>query len=237
MKTPLVLSLLAIVIATATFVSSLVGGGSEGRRDAVELPAASGPDLGAALDLRVEELAEENRALRERLALLELRPEPAPAMRTPVTDGLVPRDEFEAFRDEVREALALKSPSGLKGPVGAAGLKEEVVQALGEVRKAEAAEKVAKWREGRVDRLDETMPKLEASLGLTSAQSAQMRSALLAQYDREAELTRRWQAGEDPEALGEIKGTDRETHLAELSGILTPEQLESYTTRRNRGGK
>ena len=56
-----------------------------------------------------------------------------------------------------------------------------------------------------MERLDEAMPKIETLLELTQDQSGQMRSALLAQYDPEAELTRRWEAGEGPEILGEIK--------------------------------
>jgi hypothetical protein len=56
-----------------------------------------------------------------------------------------------------------------------------------------------------------------------------MRSALLAQYDREAELTRRWQAGEDPAVLGELERSDGEAHIAELAGLLSTAQFERYT--------
>ena len=68
-------------------------------------------------------------------------------------------------------------------------------------------------------------------------QSGEMRTALEARYEREADLTMRWEAGEATEALGEQKRTDYETHQADLALILTPEQLATYRSRRGGGGK
>ena len=61
------------------------------------------------------------------------------------------------------------------------------------------------------------MPRIEAGLELAPDQSSQTRSALLARYDREAELTRCWEAGEDP--IGEIKRSDRERRTSRSSPI------------------
>ena len=58
-----------------------------------------------------------------------------------------------------------------------------------------------------------------------------MRTALLNKFERESELIRRWEAGEDDEILGEQKASDRETLRVELSRFLSPEQLETYLSR------
>lgn len=186
---------------------------------------------------RVQELAEENRLLRERLSALELDQLPRAGVRAQAGSELVSKEEFEAFREEVREALQGKRgvPSQLAD--NAEVLKDHVASALSDIRKQESVGKVRAWAEDRLERLDESMPKVETWLELTSDQSARMRTALLAQYDREAELIRRWEAGEDDEVLGEIKRTDRELHMTELSDFLSPTQLETYSSGAGRGGK
>jgi len=195
----------------------------------------------ARFSARLEELAAENRALGERLARLEIRPAPAAARRAPLPTGLVTREELETFRDEVLAALgqprsATGSPGTPTGSVERKDLREYVSEALTEIRKEEAAARFPSLEE-RAAELDETMPKLEAWLDLTREQSGRMRSALLSQYEREADVLRRWQEGADARVLATMKRDDREVHLAELAEILTPEQLEAYASRREWGGK
>lgn len=149
----------------------------------------------------------------------------------------VTQEEFDAFRDEVREALAGGKALAAELTTGPEGFRDQVAESLTEILRDEAADKVRTWQEERLERLDETMPKVETWLELTPSQSDQMRSALLAQYDREAELTRRWEAGEDPVVLGELKLSDREAHLAQLELFLAPAQFESYSVSGDSGGK
>ena len=79
------------------------------------------------------------------------------------------------------------------------------------------------------------MPKLEAQLGLTVEQSTLMRAELAAQIDRQTELSRRYRAGEDTAVLGELKRSDRQIHLDELSAILNEGQLATYSEQQGRG--
>ncbi len=235
MKNPLLLSLVALVVGAAALVSTLLTSPSSNLRQETEaLPA---PDVEESLRLRIEELTAENRALSDRLSALELHPGSAPSSRAPAASAFVSQGEFDAFREEVRLALAGRSEIVEKIAADPEGFKDHVASTLSEIRKDEAVSKVRAKQETQLERLDETMPKIEQWLQLTPHQSNQMRSALLARYDREAELIRRWEAGEDPEALGELKRSDREAHHTDLSAFLTPAQLETYASRGGGGGK
>ena len=55
------------------------------------------------------------------------------------------------------------------------------------------------------------------------------------EYEREADILRRWEEGEGDEVLGSMKLNDREVHRTELAAFLTEEQLETYLSRG--GGK
>ncbi len=238
MKNPLILLVVSLGFAlgaAALIWSSLDRASEDQRRTAAPVDLAPDPDR--SLALRVDELVAENKALHDRLLALELRPLAAAGSRAPAIEDFVPREEFEAFRDEVHGALKDQSELATRLAKDPEGLKQQVASALTDVRRDEAVSKVRAKREGELERLDETMPKLEQWLGLTPDQSSEMRSALLAQYDRDAELIRRWEAGEDAEVLGELKRTNAESHSSDLSAILTPDQLETYSARRRRGGK
>ena len=198
--------------------------------------AGAFPQESESLVEHVRELAAENMALRERLGALELDQVPSGSARAAVGSGLVSQEEFEAFREEVRLALEKKGSASAQLAKNPEVLKGQVASALHDIRKAESVGKVRAFAEGRLERLDESMPKMEDWLGLTSDQSAKMRTALLAQYDREAELIRRWEAGEDDQVLGELKRSDRERHMTELSGFLSPGQLETYSSGGGPGG-
>lgn len=228
------LPVLAILIsALALCVSFFPGDGEHDSASTDEL-AAPAPDRSTELEL--EALREETRALRDRLSLLEtVVPEEE---RTPLTTSVVTREEFEALREELLAAMkATKGP----GPAGVSPsspeFKEQLATTLSEIQRDKTVAKIRAGQEKRLARLDETMPKLESSLGLTRDQSDRMRSALLARYEREDDLLIRWESGEDPEVLGEIKLADRETHRVELEGILSADQLQTYQQMGRRGGK
>lgn len=234
MKNPLLLSVAALALAAAALITGWMdfGGAATPAIGSGALPGGLGD-----VDQRIEALAAENQALRKRLSELELVPARGPSQRATVAGDYVEREEFAAFQEEMRAALAGSGPLAAKGDAGWGDWQDKVASTLNEIRHQEAVDKARSQQEKRLDRLDETMPKVEQWLELTGDQSRLVRSAFLAQYEREAELTRRWEAGEDNEVLGQIKQADRETHFAELAGILTPAQLETYTSRVSRSGK
>lgn len=230
MKSPLVVSLIALVLSAVAVAAMLGRSPSSGPRE--EAPVLSGASAAEAeLLARLDELTAENRALRDRFEMLELRAAPEP--RTPVTDGFATREELEALREELRDALAGGGLPAGAIPGESGEFKEQVAGALSAIRKDEAVGKARARQEDRLASLEDTMPKIEQWLELSPHQSEEMRSALLAQYDRETDLIRRWEAGEDPEILGEQKRSDREALRGDLAVFLSPEQLETFL---NRGG-
>ena len=233
MKNPLILSIVALVLCAVALATSLVNltasetGGRTAPPEEVLVPDSE-------LLARVETLTEENQALRDRLSALELRPLPTP--RAPVTDEFLPREEFDAFRDEVADALASGGALARSTPKETALFKEQVASTLSEIRLEETQAAIQKKLDGRVAELDRTMQRLGSWLELTPHQSEAVRSELLARYERDADLMRRWKAGDDEQVLGEQKRIDHQTHLDELSQILSPQQLETYSSRSG-GGK
>ncbi len=192
-------------------------------------------DPNADLEVRLNDLAEENRALRDRLAMIESAS--VIEERTPIAGRFASQADFEAFQDEVRDALAALSSGGpLASSFKSPEFRDQLTDTLGEIRQTEAEVAIQKKLEARVEGLDRRMPKLEAQLGLTAEQSTLMRAALAAQIDRQAELSRRYTAGEDAAVLRELKLSDYNRHQEELAGFLTEEQLTTYRGQA-RGGK
>ena len=225
MNKPPILSVLALFVGVSALAAALIR--SPGRAPGGEVTRGVDPSSYREVLARLDQVTEDNRALRDSVAMIENASITAP--RTPVGTNHVTRSDFDAFRDEIRaalEAVAVGAP--LSAAAKSADFKGEIAGTLREIRGEEARAATEAKHQGRLDRLDKMMPKLEAGLGLTGGQSSDLRAALVTHYDRQAELTRRWQAGEDPEILGEVKRSDRQTHMAELSAILTPEQLQSF---------
>jgi hypothetical protein len=188
-------------------------------------PATLAPD--AELLAQVERLAFENNALRERVHELELRSE----ARTPA-EGVVTRHELDALREEVRGWLA-----GLDVQGEPSEFKEQVAETLSAIRKEEKFEAVRKGQEKRLDRLDDDVAKIEEWLELSPFQTGEMRTALLAQYDREDELRRQWEEGVEDEVLGEQKAADRLSFRTEVEAFLSVEQAETFWERLGSRGK
>lgn len=227
MNKPPILSVLAFFIGVVALATALLR--SPGPVPAPRGEVTQGVDPSSYREVltRLDRLTEDNRVLRDSVAMLENASIAAP--RTPVDTDHVTRSDFDTFRDEIRAALEAGAVGAtLSAKAKSADFKDEVAGTLREIRGEEARAATEAKHQRRVDRLDKLMPKLEAGLGLTGGQSNDLRAALVSHYDRQAELTRRWQAGEDPDVLGDVKRSDRQTHMAELSAILTPEQLQSF---------
>ena len=123
-----------------------------------------------------------------------------------------------------------ESDSTRATPVELEDFRAHVHEALTEIRTQQASDEL-RALERRVEAIDATMPQYEEWLGLSGDQSERLRAALLARYDREQDVVRRWQDGEDPEVLGELKRNDWEVHVQEVAGFLTPEQFETYSSK------
>lgn len=242
MKKQLILPAFAIVLVAVVLALSLQGGGSRG---AIE-PAVGGLALepqGLVDELMaasVQALKDENARLMERIVALENRPVIGGDSRIAIVDGFVSEEDFGAFREEVQRALETLGV-GTSKAVGAGGPTAEdvamVTAVIDENQRRKNAAAARALEEKRLRGLDNTLAKMDDWLELTPQQSGDMRSALQTQMDRQAELTRRWKAGEDTGALGELKAGDREAHRTDLSAILSPEQLERYFARREGNGK
>ena len=220
-----------LTLPIAAGVGALVALSLGPRRDAsadpapATLPAESDRELVA----RIDALVNENLELRERLAVLETRPEPA--ARTAVGD-YVELAEFEAFREQVLEALAGVDSQALQPQT----FDKKVADALTAIRKEEQFEKVRKSQEQRTKRLDDDVEKVTEWLELDTRQASRMRSALLAQYDREDEVRRLWEEGADDELLGDRKRESGELFRQDLDSFLSVEQSEQFWERVG-GGK
>jgi len=209
MKSTRIVSLLALAVGVIGFVIVLTTG--HRRAEAGLLPAA---DPNADFPPRIGDLA-------------ELRA--AEVQRAPVVAGLVSSRELDARRDESPEVLD-EDPAESPKVVTLAELqefREYVTSTLSEIRKQKAADELRRL-EKRSANLDATVSTLEDSLELTPHQSDKLRSLLLSGFDREAEYLRLWEEGADEEILGELKASDHEVNVTELSGFLTAEQLAAY---------
>tara|TARA_R110002072_G_scaffold80149_16_gene184406 strand:+ start:2252 stop:2953 length:702 start_codon:yes stop_codon:yes gene_type:complete len=233
MKSTVLLSSFAFLFGGLALVFAWNAEPSNRAAEAKALERAPVPT--AELEARLDELSEENRLLRDRLAMIESGA--VQEERTPIAVRFASQAEFEMFRDEVRDALAGMSSGGpLASSLKSPEFRDQLTDTLGEIRQTEAEVAIQQKRDARFDGLDTRMPKLEAQLGLTGEQSTLMRAALAAQIDRQAELSRRYTAGEDAAVLGELKLSDYNTHQEELAGFLTEEQLTTYRGQ-GRGGK
>ena len=108
---------------------------------------------------------------------------------------------------------------------------------LKSIRKDERAEAVREYQEKRSERIDDDMVRLEKLLKLTPYQSSEVRTALIAQYEREAELRQMWEDGVDAAIVGERKRSDGETFKADLETVLDQDQVETFWREVARGGK
>lgn len=212
MKSPHIVSLLALVVSAVGVAAVLMGPSNFWSRH----------DVSADLPTRPGGLADE---LNDRLTIPELRP--AYLQRAAVADGLVSGGGEDSPPEESPKAATLAELQDFR---------EYAASALSEIRHQEATDKLRTLEE-RAARLDETMTALEDWLELTPHQSDKMRSLLLSRFDREAEYLRLWEEGADEEIRGELKVNDREAQVSELSGFLTAGQLETYLSRGGGGGK
>ena len=236
MKNPLIVSLLALVLSAAALATMLVNqSATEAREGAPLLPIAA-PE--ADLVARVESLGEENRELRDQVAMLEnelldriatLEGREDSSARVPV-GGYVPVAEFEALRDEMRTALA----GGGALPADSPAFKEQVADTIVDLKREQAIKDSQKNLENRSGRLSEQLPDFAEKLGLTHLQESEMQKALGAHYAKEAQYGVLYAEGMPRVEIGEQKQDDLQALSDALGGILSPAQLQAYLSLQGR---
>ena len=242
------LSLLAGLFAAALLLLGVlylvVSPSAEARADPARGEASALLDL-EVVRARLASLEREKSELIARLDALEQR-EPR-TMRAPVT-SVAPgahggpdveelRRDIDALTDRLESLTAkldarLGAPASAGDPIQApAGFKNQVASAMEEIRREELEEQLLAKQEAQRAEIDDRVEQLGEWLQLTPYQSSGMRDAVVAQYDRDAELMRLWQAGASDEDLGERKRENRDVHRAEVEALLSADQFEAYWDR------
>lgn len=215
------LVVIAIGAVSAAVTSALLS--TTSKADSASVPRPN-PDLLTQL----ESLREENAALSERIAHLELRP--APTERAPANPLASP-----GFEAEVRAWMASREEDDGYTPVA---LQSKVEEVLTSIRQQEEFQEQQVKLQRRDEFITSTIAKIAPDLGLTQYQMDEMNRTWVAKSEADAELGRLWNEGIDRENIGELKRTNEEAHQADLQAFLSTEQYESYAAmvRAWRGG-
>ena len=179
--------------------------------------------------VQLEALRNENQDLWERLVALEARQ--TSTTRTPVDPG-VSAEEFEEFKKNVLVSLAQRGDPD----AGPHEMKSWVADALEAVREEEAVERRQRNEELTARKQEGRLMALRDKLGLSDYQVDEVRTAFVAQEERNQELVRVWREGTTDDAtLGETKRANADAHQADLERVLSPEQLATYRELRATG--
>jgi len=205
----------------AALVGALVGSLMQGPSDSSNTAGVSSYE--PALRARIADLEQENRKLANRLDLLEN--QPTTVQRN--TDG-PSREEFDALAASVH-GLGLVQDESLQTPTGA-GFDGAVSAVIEQRELAVQLEKQRLEEERRAERTQKRTDYWTEQLALDADQAERFNELLLARDQASAQLKADWQAGVANEILGENKVSIGVAFNTGLREVLTPQQLESYTT-------
>ncbi|QDU66734.1 hypothetical protein Pla86_18090 [Planctomycetes bacterium Pla86] len=175
---------------------------------------------------RVNQLAAENRDLRERLDALELRP--VSSARVAVSPDAASSEDLDALRAELLAALTERDAGTTDGAADPARFRERVAAAIEELEHEEGVEKWLSRLAAERSTIETVMPRLAEDLGITSDQAERLASVLHAKVAREEDQARLWRDRVDKEVLADRARADKETFVDELGQVLTPDQVERY---------
>ncbi len=189
---------------------------------AVAMAAEETGAVASGLETELAALRSENQELRQRVEALEGRP--VGEARAAVTSV-----------EEVAAAAAAKLQVEGKVPPASGEVFTQVEQALEAIRTAEREQATREREERDLARMEERLTQLAERLGLTPAQVNDLRAHMIAQEKIEDDLREQREAGMDRDAYRVAREQARDVEREELARILSPEQLEQYNARDDRG--
>lgn len=229
MKTPEILlasALIAVVagvgtaLATRAFQDAPVRAEPEARAGSTAPGAVTPSTLSSDAERALVELRLDNAALRERLAALEARLGELASTRTPLALESTGAAGIEPALAAHVDAPEFAVDDDFVASVG---------RALDQIEAKEEAARELRRKELQALRIEERVTRLQQELGLTNRQASDVRTALIAADDkREVLFASLRESQGDPRDLREGFRTLRDETYAALSGVLTPEQLETF---------
>lgn len=227
--------LTAIVALAAGIAGGVAGALVAAPADAAAPPSDPGPSRRAGTASEGD-LEQQVAALRARLDTLDagaLPPTSVAPARTPVGAGPGDvRSRLDLLEDEVeRLALRLDALS-----IGSRPTTEAVAEAIEELEKERRVSKAEAELGRDRESIDERVTAWADWLDLDTVQSEQLRTAFLAQSERDNELLLSWAAGTGDDAIRDMKRRNAEIHAQEIEAILRPDQLPRFREKRG-GGK
>jgi hypothetical protein len=165
--------------------------------------------------------------LEQRLATLELRPEPSLRVAAATEPQPASNEAVESFA----------SPSATVAAVADPVLEDHVEQALERIREEERFAREQEKEQKRVEQLENQLAKLETALGLGRDQVNDMRTLYEEQRQTKQDLQSMWEDGFDREALAQAKNDMATRRNSELERILTPQQLETFQQINDKGSR
>lgn len=213
-------------LATRAIVS---GDGRESSLRSTERESAAAPvGDGASSPARaLDELRMENAALAARLGELESRIAELLSTRTPAAPALGGSSGGRLADDALAAA-----PSRRELLEVTPAFVDSVQKALDSIHAREELERENRRKELQAERIEQRVTTLQQDLGLTSRQTSDLRTALIAQDDKREELFTGMREGlGDPRDLRDRFRTIREETLASVQTILTPDQYAGFVQR------
>ncbi|MEZ5977479.1 MAG: hypothetical protein R3F34_04595 [Planctomycetota bacterium] len=228
-----------LLVSIAALVGGAVGslvtmvasddGGSATELGSVE-PTRSAP----ADDARLDAVDAHLRSIDDRLVALEMR---APEVRTPLGTYVTSEQLDAAVEEKLAQRGLANSTNGVDGStmvdlLEEALLRDDVKARVSDVlESSQRAEKAAAWSEAiraRSAKVDVDVAKIGEHLGLDARGRESLRGALLAQFDREAEVVRLWSEGADQPFLAEQKDLNQQLLVSDLEQFMSQEQVDAY---------
>jgi len=185
----------------------------------------------------LEELREEARELRNRIGMLESRPQAAPERQVADEVAIV---EAEVLREELEQLVGALRDNDAQLPDS---LKAGVTNAVRDLRAEEERERDERRRTAVEQRIEDDLAELTSKLGLDNTQVAQVRTVMQkSEQARTAAFTAAREQG-DFGGMREKMRSLRQESNDELQKVLTPVQFTQYEEwregerDRDRGGR
>lgn len=198
----------------------------------------------ALLGERLDELAEQNKQLRDQVVRLEDRPMISAPVRTDVKAEELPSPEEERLAEMLEEL----QQSNSKGPSLPENFKLQVGSVLEEIRASEEQERDQRREKAREERRERQLQQLAEKLGMDAYQTNEMRTTLAKQDTSMRKAREEIRESGDWTSMRTTMHAVRDETIQSISLFLTPTQVTQYQEtnsdhafgggfRGNRGGR